>query len=145
MRPYPLEPGMTSLPNTGVVRIFLPHSLPVDVHIDVVAVDHDPFDLELKRDGLKGVEVGVRLPLQSFEVIERQHHRLKTRTVLLLVRLTQRFHGLVDTAEPFVVFGILDRLRGAGGEAERQDDGAPEQPVPGEARPHTFATHRAAV
>jgi hypothetical protein len=37
----------------------------------------------------------------------------------------------------------LDRLLGAGGEAERQDDGAPEQPLPGEARPHTFATHRA--
>lgn len=99
---------MAALPHTGVVGIFHPRPLPMDKDVDVVLFDDDPFDHELKRNGVKRLEVHLRLALKVFHLIRRQHHGLKARPIFSLIGAPQGVHGLIDAKEPLVLCRVLN-------------------------------------
>ena len=83
----------------------------MDEDIDIVFFDHDPFNLEFERDGRKGLEVHVHLPLQFVMMIDRQQHRTESGLIFLLIGDSQGFQRLIDPEESFVLCGVSDGLR----------------------------------
>ncbi len=89
MGPNPLQSCVATLPHPHIIGGLFPHTLPMDVHIDIVAFDHNPLDFEFEGDSMKDVEIGLSLTLKVFKLIQRKHHRLKTGAVFLLVGVPQ--------------------------------------------------------
>jgi hypothetical protein len=113
MRTNPLQPRVTPLPDTRVIGISFPRSLPMDEDIDIVFFDHNSFDLELEGDGGEGFEVHVDLPLQFVQLILRQQHGMEPGPILSLIGTPQGRQRLVDTEESLVFCRVSDGLRRA--------------------------------
>ena len=97
-------------------------------HIDIVPFDHNALDREVQRDGTKCLEIALGLFPQPVKLVNRHHERGQIRRIFLHIRLAKRFHRLIDTEVPFVIFGILNRLATAadadqGYRAEQEQDG----------------------
>src|SRR5215831_616707 len=110
---YPLQARMASVTNARILRIFFPQSLPMDVDIDVIIVNHDPFYSELHRDVVKRLEITFSFPLQSIGRFGRDHECRNSGGIFLHVGLSKRLHGFVDAKIPFMILGILDGFRAA--------------------------------
>src|SRR5262249_26017343 len=113
LRSHPLQARMASVANAGVLRILFPQSLPMDVDVDVIIVNHDPFDSELHRDVVKRLEITFSFPLQSISRFRRDHERSHPGGIFLHVGLSKRLHCLVDAKIPFMILRILDGFRAA--------------------------------
>src|SRR5215813_386701 len=113
LRSHPLQARMASVANAGVLRILFPQSLPMDVDIDVIIVNHDPFDSELHRDVVKRLEITFSFPLQSIGRFRRDHERRQPGRIFLYVGLSKRLHRFVNAKIPFMILGILDSFRAA--------------------------------
>lgn len=102
---------MAPLPDTHVIGISFPRPLPIDEDVDIVFFDHDPFNLELERDGGKGFEIHVDLPLQFVQLLLRQQHGMERGPILSLISAPQGFQRLVDTEESLVLCWVSNGLR----------------------------------
>src|SRR4029079_15968254 len=62
---HPLEAGMASIAHARILWIFFPRPRPMDVYVDVVVVDHDPFNAEFHDDVMEIFEIRLGVLLQS--------------------------------------------------------------------------------
>src|SRR5262249_42292956 len=121
LRSLPLQARMTSVANARILWIFFPKSLPMDVDIDVIIVNHDPFYSEFHRDVVKRLEITFSFPLQSIGRFRRDHERRQPGRIFLYVGLSKRLHRFVDAQVPFMILGILDSFRAASKPGKPQD------------------------
>lgn len=111
VRTNPLQPCVATLPDTHLMIIPFPRPLPMDEDVDIVFFNHDPFNLELKRDGGKGFEIHIDLPFQFVQLVQRQQHGVEPGPILSLIRAPQGFQCLIDTKESLVLGRVSDGLR----------------------------------
>src|SRR5262245_42982460 len=54
---HPLEAGMATIAHARILGVFFPRPRPMYVYVDVVVVDHDPFNAEVHDDVMKIFEI----------------------------------------------------------------------------------------
>lgn len=68
LRPHPGKTSMTTLARARLTGIPFPLALPMDKHIDVVALDQNTLDREFQLNILKGLEVPMDVPLDLIQI-----------------------------------------------------------------------------
>lgn len=118
---------MPPLPQAGIPRGSLPLTLPMDVHIDRVAIDDDPFDREVQGDFLEALKVRGDVALQTVQRQRRKHHRLDAGKILRDIGPPECLDGHVNPLVPRVIRrvpnifgGAAQDLAGATGKTEQQ-------------------------
>jgi hypothetical protein len=114
---------MAAMAHAGIVGIFFPEPRPMHVDIDVVTIDHDPFNAEIHHDVLERFKITLGLLLKPVGCIHRNHQRGQAGGILADVCLAQRLDRFVDAKVPLVIFRILNGLPTASRRGKPPQDG----------------------
>jgi len=97
---------MPALSQANLCRSFFPLTLPMDIHIDRVALDDDPLDRDVERDFLEALEVRGDVALQTVQRQRREHHGLDVGKVFRDIGLPKGLDGRVNPLVPRVILRV---------------------------------------